>query len=119
MTDQLEALRNLRKAAERVAELCQCKLAQFSVIPSDEEDGVDFVQVAFMLNVEAVESAEETEQRHVDTEFDDLLSSAFGDDVEIFLTDEQQAEKDAEKAKKAELDGELGDWLDEMGLTDG
>lgn len=110
MADNLEDLRKLRKAVETITDDLNLKLVGFAVTPGKDSSDNDILNVAMIVTVEAVETIEQTEQRHVDDDFDAIFAAEFGDGLD-FVSDETkellEKERLAAEKRKADLDAAI------------
>jgi len=112
-TDQLEELRLLKARVASVAQEHNVELVSFAIVPANDPDENDMVSCYFKLSMEAVETEDQTVQRHTDGAFDEIFSSLdFDDDLlEEFASDEEKAKKEAEAAADAARITSIDDWL--------
>lgn len=106
MSDALNDIAKLRKVVENAAGEIDLILNGFSVQPAIPNTPVpDLVIATFMITPEAVESAEQTEQRKVDAEFEAMMNGSLGD-TELNPLDDKM------KDKVEGLDEDLKKWLE-------
>lgn len=109
----LNDLRKLRTSVEKLADELNLKVGQFDITPGKDEHDNDVLKLVMFITVEAVETVQETEQRHTDAEFDSIFAEEFGDMTE-FADDDTKALLERESDKKRKAAEELQRVIDEM-----
>lgn len=89
------------------------KVAQFALIPDTTQEGNDVLSVVFALDVEAVETADQTAARKDGDAFTEILGAEFGEDA--VLTDEEAEGARKLSGQKAEAMDDIDAWLEELG----
>jgi len=114
MSDNMSDLRKLRTAVQQVTDDLNLKVAEFAITPGKDEDDNDILKVVLLITAEAVETIEETEQRHVDDDFAAIFAAEFGDSMSDFADDETKALIEAEAKKKAQAAEDLRKAIEEL-----
>lgn len=110
MSEDLTKLRLLKKRVKEITEDLSLKLVGFAITPGDDSNDPSVLNVAMIVTVEAVETIEQTEQRHVDDDFDAIFAAEFGEGLD-FVSDETkellEKERLAAEKRKADLDAAI------------
>jgi len=88
----------LRERVRQEAEKLGLDVHTFALVPGDDEDEPDLVQVVFTIGLEAIESENETETRQTDAAFEALVGAEFAGES---IT-EEQAEADERLASQVD-----------------
>lgn len=111
--DGLSELKKLMAAVNKKAEELNLDVLYFAALPSPKDGDRDVLNITFRLTPEAVESAEATMQRSIDSQFEDLFKTEFGDVTE-FADDETVKRVEKEKKKREDARDDIQRLLDDF-----